>query len=72
MEQDKKVDENIDNPVESDKQLINEKEVVVESQSHSNGNDSSIVVESSSSVSQEDTPKKSYASIVSLLLNSFS
>ncbi|KAJ9147522.1 hypothetical protein P3X46_029674 [Hevea brasiliensis] len=63
VEQDKKVDEKVDDPVETEKQLIYEKEVIVESQSHSNGNNVS-VVESASSVTQEDIPKKSYASIV--------
>ncbi|XP_050226281.1 nuclear transport factor 2-like [Mercurialis annua] len=58
-----KVAEKINEPVSSE-ELVYEKEVVVESQPHSNGNDVSIVVESASSVPQDDTPKKSYASIV--------
>ncbi|KAG8662363.1 nuclear transport factor 2 [Manihot esculenta] len=64
VEQDKNVAEEVNDPVDSEKQLIYEKEVVVESESHSNGNDVSVVVESTSSATQEDTPKKSYASIV--------
>lgn len=71
MEQDKNVAEEVNDPVDSEKQLIYEKEVVVESESHSNGNDVSVVVESTSSATQEDTPKKSYASIVSLYLKIF-
>ncbi|WCJ25580.1 Nuclear transport factor 2 (NTF2) family protein with RNA binding (RRM-RBD-RNP motifs) domain [Euphorbia peplus] len=63
VEQDK-VSEKANKPVDSAEQLIYEKEIVLESQSHSNGNDVSTVVESGSSVTQEDTPKKSYASIV--------
>lgn len=67
VEQDK-VAEKTKEPVDSGKQPIYEKEVVLESHSCSNGNDVSIVIESGSSATQEDIPKKSYASIVSLML----
>ncbi|XP_015579926.1 nuclear transport factor 2 isoform X1 [Ricinus communis] len=63
MDQDN-VAEKASDPVNSEKEIVYEKEVVVESQSHSNGTDVSIVVESPSSAAQEDIPKKSYASIV--------
>ncbi|XVE83679.1 hypothetical protein DITRI_Ditri16bG0105900 [Diplodiscus trichospermus] len=56
------VEQVVSEPLDQERQLVNEKEAVLESQSHSNGVDIPIVVESSSA--QEDTPKKSYASIV--------
>ncbi|EOY03686.1 Nuclear transport factor 2 family protein with RNA binding domain isoform 1 [Theobroma cacao] len=64
VEENQNVAEHVDEPSGQERQLVNEKEAVSESQSHSNGNDISIVVESTSSSAQEDTPKKSYASIV--------
>ncbi|XP_065855211.1 nuclear transport factor 2-like isoform X2 [Euphorbia lathyris] len=63
VEQDK-IAEKANEPVDSAEQLIHEKEIVLESHSHSNGNNVSIVVESGPSITQEDAPKKSYASIV--------
>ncbi|CAN0857795.1 Nuclear transport factor 2 [Linum grandiflorum] len=47
-----------------EKQLQQEKEIIVEPQYHSNRDQSSVVDESVSSAAQEDAPKKSYASIV--------
>ncbi|XVF58439.1 hypothetical protein PTKIN_Ptkin07bG0067000 [Pterospermum kingtungense] len=62
VEEDQNVSEHVYQPSDHETQLVNEKEAVLEFQSHSNGNDIPIVVESTSA--QEDTPKKSYASIV--------
>lgn len=66
VEEDKIVAEKPDDLLEHEKQLVYDREVVVESQLHSNGNDVSIVIESPSSGAQDNAPKKSYASIVSL------
>ena len=66
VEENQNVNEQVYEPSDQERQLVNEKEAVLESQSHSNGNDIPIVIESASSSAQEDTPKKSYASIVSL------
>ena len=65
VEENQNVTEQVYEPSDQERQLVNEKEAVLESQSHSNGNDIPIVIESASSSAQEDTPKKSYASIVS-------
>ncbi|KAA8547909.1 hypothetical protein F0562_004338 [Nyssa sinensis] len=66
VEEVQNVDEKVHDPLDNEKQLIiNEKEVVVELESHSNENQISVVTESASSTAQEDAPKKSYASIVS-------
>lgn len=54
--------EQVSEPSDQERSLANEKVAVLESQSHSNG-DIPIAVESASSSAQEDTPKKSYASI---------
>ncbi|XVF14407.1 hypothetical protein REPUB_Repub09cG0056100 [Reevesia pubescens] len=64
VEENQNVAEQVFEPSDQEKQLVNEKEAVLESHSHSNGDDIPIVVESASSSAQEDTPKKSYASIV--------
>ena len=66
VEENQNVAEQVYEPSDQERQLVNEKEAVLESQSHLNGDDIPIVVESASSSAQEDTPKKSYASIVSL------
>ncbi|XWS30158.1 hypothetical protein CRYUN_Cryun24cG0093800 [Craigia yunnanensis] len=64
VEENQNVAEQVYEPSDQERQLVNnEEEAVLESQSHSNGDDIPIVVESASSA-QEDTPKKSYASIV--------
>lgn len=49
-------------------QIVAENEDTVEPDFQSNGNDDSQAIEITSS-SQEDTPKKSYASIVSIALD---
>ncbi|XVF02179.1 hypothetical protein REPUB_Repub04eG0153500 [Reevesia pubescens] len=64
VEENQNVAEQVFEPSDQEKQLVNEKEAVLESHSHSNGDDIPIVVESASFSTQEDTPKKSYASIV--------
>ncbi|XP_020538890.1 nuclear transport factor 2 isoform X2 [Jatropha curcas] len=64
VEHDKQAVEEANDPVDSDIERVYEKEVVVETQSDSNWNNDSVVVESASSIAQEDIPKKSYASIV--------
>uniref|UniRef100_A0A5B7CAF6 Putative ras GTPase-activating protein-binding protein 2 n=1 Tax=Davidia involucrata TaxID=16924 RepID=A0A5B7CAF6_DAVIN len=66
VEEVQNVDEKAHDTLDNEKQLIiNEKEVVVESESRSNENHISVVTEPASSTAQEDAPKKSYASIVS-------
>lgn len=65
VKEDNIVVEKVTDTLEKEKQLVHENEVTVESQSHLNGNDVPIVVESASSAAQDDAPKKSYASIVS-------
>ncbi|XP_059642491.1 nuclear transport factor 2-like isoform X2 [Cornus florida] len=66
VEEVQNVDVKARDPLDNEKQLVNEKEVVVDSESHSNENHVSAVPESASSTAQEDAPKKvSYASIVS-------
>ena len=64
VEEDGNVEKSYD-PSEHERQLAVEKEAVVQPPSHSNGDDVSTAVESSSSSAQDDAPKKSYASIVS-------
>ncbi|XVF60689.1 hypothetical protein PTKIN_Ptkin08bG0068400 [Pterospermum kingtungense] len=60
------VAEQVYEPSDQERSLVTEKEAVLESQFHSSGDDIPIVVESASSSAQEDTLKKSYASIVSV------
>ncbi|KAK8556584.1 hypothetical protein V6N12_002982 [Hibiscus sabdariffa] len=62
VEENQNVAEQASDPSDKEIQLVNEKEALPASQSHSNSNDMP-VVESASSA-QEDTQKKSYASIV--------
>ncbi|XP_022773758.1 putative G3BP-like protein isoform X2 [Durio zibethinus] len=64
VEENQNVAEQVYEPSDQERQVVNEKEAVLDSQSHSNGDDIPIIVESASSSAQEDTPKKSYASIV--------
>ncbi|XP_022741305.1 putative G3BP-like protein isoform X2 [Durio zibethinus] len=64
VEENQNVAEQVYEPSDQEKRLVNEKEAVLESHSHSNGDDIPIVVESASSSTQDDTSKKSYASIV--------
>ncbi|XWS44406.1 hypothetical protein CRYUN_Cryun15aG0042500 [Craigia yunnanensis] len=64
VEENQNVTEQVYEPSDQEREMVNEKDAVLESQSHSNGSDIPIVVESASSSAQEDTPKKSYASIV--------
>ncbi|KAL6961173.1 hypothetical protein U1Q18_038936 [Sarracenia purpurea var. burkii] len=59
------VEEKAHDPIDNDRQLVNEEEVIVNHESHSDENDIPAVTDSTSSTAQEDTPKKSYASIVS-------
>lgn len=65
LEVDQNVVEKSYDSSEPERQLAFEKEAVTLAQSHSNGNDATAAVESSSSSGQDDAPKKSYASIVS-------
>ncbi|XWS40998.1 hypothetical protein CRYUN_Cryun17cG0043400 [Craigia yunnanensis] len=65
VEENQNVAEQVYEPSDQERKLVNEQEAVLEAQSHSNGDDIPVVVvESASSSAQEDTPKKSYASIV--------
>ncbi|KAK8619320.1 hypothetical protein V6N13_133284 [Hibiscus sabdariffa] len=63
VEENQIVAEQVSEPSDQERQLVNEKEALPLSQSRSNSNDIPVVVESASSA-QEDTRKKSYASIV--------
>ncbi|KAJ4707295.1 ras GTPase-activating protein-binding protein 2-like [Melia azedarach] len=63
MEEDQNISETDYKPSDHERQLGNDKEAVVDSQSHAIENEASVTVESASS-SAEDAPKKSYASIV--------
>ncbi|GMI93113.1 hypothetical protein like AT5G60980 [Hibiscus trionum] len=63
VEENQNVADQVSEPSDKERQLVDEKEALSASQSHSNNNDMPEVVESGSSA-QEDTPKKSYASIV--------
>lgn len=64
MEEIKKLADKANESSDHEKQLVNDREIVVED--HSDEHNVSVVVESVSSMIQEDAPKKSYASIVSL------
>lgn len=70
MEEDQNISETDYKPSDHERQLGNDKEAVVDSQSHAIENEASVTVESASS-SAEDAPKKSYASIVSAQMNFF-
>ncbi|XP_039033536.1 nuclear transport factor 2-like isoform X2 [Hibiscus syriacus] len=63
VEENQNVVEQVAEPSDKERQLVNEQEALSVSHSHSHSNDIPVVVESTSSA-QEDTPKKSYASIV--------
>ncbi|KAE8706248.1 putative anthocyanin 5-aromatic acyltransferase [Hibiscus syriacus] len=64
VEENQNVAEQVHEPSDSEKQLVNEKMPAVNPHSHSNGDDIPAVVESASPSAQEDSAKKSYASIV--------
>lgn len=66
VEDDQNAAEKANEPSDRGIQIGNEKDAVEEPQSLLNGSEISIVAESASSSAQEDAPKKSYASIVSL------
>ncbi|KAG8384609.1 hypothetical protein BUALT_Bualt04G0135700 [Buddleja alternifolia] len=59
------VEEKADDQVIDEREASNDRDIVVEAESHLNVNHEPVIVESISSESQEDAPKKSYASIVS-------
>lgn len=64
VEENQNVAEKVYEPSDQEKQLVDEDKAVVKPQSNSNGDDITVVVESASSSAQEDSAKKSYASIV--------
>lgn len=64
VEEHKKLAEKANESSDHEKQLVNDREIIVEDLSDENN--VPVVVESVSSMIQEDAPKKSYASIVSL------
>lgn len=66
MEENQNVAEKVYESSDQEKQFVDETETVVKPQSNSNGDDITVVVELASSSAQEDSAKKSYASIVSL------
>ncbi|KAK4426250.1 Nuclear transport factor 2 [Sesamum alatum] len=59
------IEEKGNNQVIDERPASQDRDIVVEAGSHSNENHASVAAESASSASQEDAPKKSYASIVS-------
>ncbi|KAL9427207.1 hypothetical protein AB3S75_029411 [Citrus x aurantiifolia] len=64
VEEDQNISKRVYEPSEQERQLVTEREAVVESQSYAVETDASAMVESASSSALEDAPKKSYASIV--------
>ncbi|KAE8720404.1 malonyl-CoA:anthocyanidin 5-O-glucoside-6''-O-malonyltransferase-like [Hibiscus syriacus] len=64
VEENQNVAEQVHEPSDPEKQLVNEKMPDVKSHSHSNSDDIPAVVESASPSAQDDSVKKSYASIV--------
>ncbi|XP_016477862.1 nuclear transport factor 2 [Nicotiana tabacum] len=61
----KNIEEKVHDSLEDGRQVGDEREIVVEAESHFNENQNHPNTESENSVAQEDAPKKSYASIVS-------
>lgn len=59
------IEEKDNNQVIDERPASQDRDIVVEAGSHLNENHASVATESASSTSQEDAPKKSYASIVS-------
>ncbi|MCD9639710.1 GTPase activating protein (SH3 domain) binding protein [Datura stramonium] len=59
------VEEKANDSLEDGRQVDDEREIVVEAESHFNEDQNPVNAESANSVAQEDAPKKSYASIVS-------
>ncbi|KAF3624726.1 putative ninja-family protein AFP3-like [Capsicum annuum] len=59
------VEEKANDSLEDGRQVVDEREIVVEAESHFNEDQNPVNTESANSVAQEDAPKKSYASIVS-------
>ncbi|KAL3376460.1 hypothetical protein AABB24_003074 [Solanum stoloniferum] len=59
------VEEKANDSLEDRRQVADEREIVVETESHFNEDQNPTNTESANSVAQEDAPKKSYASIVS-------
>ncbi|CAK9186003.1 unnamed protein product [Ilex paraguariensis] len=59
------VEENAHDPLDNERHLANEREVVVDPELHMALDHISALTESAASTAQEDSPKKSYASIVS-------
>ncbi|KAL0424507.1 UNVERIFIED_CONTAM: Nuclear transport factor 2 [Sesamum radiatum] len=59
------IEEKDNNQVIDERPASQDRDIVVEAGSHLNENHASVAAESASSASQEDAPKKSYASIVS-------
>ncbi|KAF5957567.1 hypothetical protein HYC85_004792 [Camellia sinensis] len=65
IEEVQNVEEKAHDPMDNERQLFYEKEVIADPEPLTNKNHLPAVTESASSTAQEDTPKKSYASIVS-------
>ncbi|CAL5367621.1 unnamed protein product [Camellia sinensis] len=65
IEEVQNVEEKAHDPMDNERQLFYEKEAIVDPEPLTNKNHLPAVTESASSTAQEDTPKKSYASIVS-------
>ncbi|KAK8631666.1 hypothetical protein V6N13_028448 [Hibiscus sabdariffa] len=64
VEENQNVSEQVYKPSEPEKELVNEKNAAMKPLSLSNGDDIPAVLEPASSLTQEDSAKKSYASIV--------
>ncbi|KAK4477569.1 hypothetical protein RD792_016802 [Penstemon davidsonii] len=67
VEEVKTIENKVNDQVTNERPASDDRDIVVEPESHLNENDISMVAESVTSASQEDAPKKSYASIVSSL-----
>ncbi|XP_057492366.1 nuclear transport factor 2-like isoform X2 [Actinidia eriantha] len=65
MEEVQKVNEEAYDPFDNEKRVVREKEATLDCEPQPNENHIAAVTESTSSTAQEDTPKKSYASILS-------
>ncbi|KAK4417588.1 Nuclear transport factor 2 [Sesamum alatum] len=65
VEEVEKIEDKADDQVIDERQTSSDRDIVVEAECHLNENHESVVAESVPSASQEDAPKKSYASIVS-------
>lgn len=71
LEEDQSVSGKIYEPSGHERQSANDEEYIMESPSHAVEEDTSAMVDSASSLAQDDAPKKSYASIVSAQMKNF-